>query len=705
MLDFRVFSRIIWLRVLPHGNIARPNRKFPTHSASADSADHQIAEISPQPYWSAQEVAAATRLIRDAGEGSILPCTAPGVRERARRRNWRARSRGARGVEYSVLSMTAGEQAQLARAQRLLKSGSRDRFLELNEVARESERAAAWTVYEQSPETHRRRAQRRLAIVDGVVDELVGQRLILDERRPFASVEIPDCIVSDLARQHAVSRSSVLRWIVPLREVERADFLPHLLDDRRGGGRIGTIPESCWDLWKSDYLRRERPSGAACYLRASRAAAQDGVTLPPVSAFFRRLRRELSPAAIALARYGDDALRASYPAQRRSRAHLHAGQAVNGDGHRFNVRVRLPDGRVVRPLGYFWQDLQSNLFVGWSVSETENADLFRRSFAEVCRKFLPVEVVIDNGRGGAAKEFTGGIATRFRWRPSREEAIGLFSLIGCRVHFTIPRAGQSKPIERAFRELDDLISRHPKCAGAYTGRNPFDKPFGPSDGAVDLADFLAAVAEGVSQYNSRPNRRTDVAAGRSFQQTFDESTAVYPLRKATATQLRLILLKAISVTASAQTGEVRIAKNRYWWAGANDFAGENLVVRFDPDALGAPVFIHRPDGSFVATADCIGDTPFDSEAAAREHARARSQFMRAQRAALAAQTRMSAIEIAKRLPSEPPAAPPSSKTVRLVRLNPSLDPIPDRDDPVDRAMRRMQNARARLASGGGEEDS
>ena len=53
---------------------------------------------------------------------------------------------------------------------------------------------------------------------------------------------------------------------------------------------------------------------------------------------------------------------------------------------------------------------------------------------------------------------------------------GILPLLGVRVHRTLPYSGQSKPIERAFRDFCDAIAKHPLLAGAYTGNSPSSQP-------------------------------------------------------------------------------------------------------------------------------------------------------------------------------------------------------------------------------------
>src|SRR5690606_36743207 len=121
---------------------------------------------------------------------------------------------------------------------------------------------------------------------------------------------------------------------------------------------------------------------------------------------------------------------------------------------------------------------------------------------------------------------------------------GLFTALGCEIHWATPYAGQSKPIERAFRDMCDAIAKDPRFAGAWTGNRPDAKPENYASKAVPFETFLAVVAEGIEEHNLRQGRRSAVAWGRSFAEVFAESYEKAPIRKATEAQRRLWLMGA-----------------------------------------------------------------------------------------------------------------------------------------------------------------
>ena len=250
----------------------------------------------------------------------------------------------------------------------------------------------------------------------------------------------------------------------------------------------------------------------------------------PSERTFRRRLDTIEPGVVLLKRDGPEALRQSIPAQRRTVDHLHALEHVNVDGHRFDVFVKDAEGRVFRPTMVAIQDISSSKIVGWRLGETESAVLTRLAFADVFRDFgIPKHCTLDNGRAFASKWITGGAKTRYRFKIREEEPTGLLTGLGIEIHWATPYRGQSKPIERAFRDMCDRIAKHPAMEGAYTGNSPMAKPDNYGSRAIPMDDFVVHVAQGIAAHNARLGRRGRNYAGRSFDQVFAESYAAAPI--------------------------------------------------------------------------------------------------------------------------------------------------------------------------------
>jgi transposase InsO family protein len=512
-----------------------------------------------------------------------------------------------------------------------------------------SSRTLSWSEFEALPDSVKTEARKRLEQVNQI------ERL---RQHGFTIGEVSTTV--------GVSQRTAERLIAAVRNVSPHDRALALAPRRRGTpAPKAEINPDAWDMIRADYLRPEAPSLAACYDRAGRVAKALNWSLPSIDTIRARIRDIPEPVRL-LAREGKDALKARYPAQTRDKSMLHAVEAVNADGHRFDVFVRWPDGTIARPTLVAFQDIYSGNILSHRVDQTEHKDLIRLALGDLIERYgIPSDAYLDNGRGFASKLLSGGTATRFRFKVREEDPEGIFSQLGVDVHWTLPYSGQSKPIERAFRDFCDRIAKHPAFAGAYTGNSPDAKPENYKSRAVDLDAFLQVIDAEIAHHNARTGRRSAVCRGRSFDQAFAESYERSTIRRATAEQRRLWLLAAEAVTVSRDDGGIRLAGNRYWSEITAPLAGQKVTVRFDPDRLHESIHCYSLQGKYLGEAECIAPVGFNDTTAAREHARARRQWMKARKAELDAERRMSVSDVASLLPA--PADPPPVPAAKVTR--------------------------------------
>jgi transposase InsO family protein len=547
------------------------------------------------------------------------------------------------------------------------------------EVSSPANRDELWARFERKSNKQKAQARKALAAIDAAL-KMIDHKVA--RTRAFA----------EAASAHGFSRATLYRLYRDVRAYDRADWLALLVDGRDGRTTTAECSPDAWEFFKADYLRNEAPAASACHERTERAGAEHGWTVPSCATFERRIKREIPRPVLILARQGADALKRAYPAQERDRSVFRALEAVNADGHRFDVFGKWPDGEIGRPVMVAWQDLYSGKIVAYRVDKTENTDAVRLSFGDLVEHHgIPEHAYLDNGRAWASKWMTGGVATRYRFKVKDEEPLGLLTaLLGeGGVHWTTPYHGQAKPIERAFRDLCETVAKHPALAGAYTGNKPDAKPENYGSRAVPIETFLTVLAQEIAAHNARKGRRSAVCQGRSFDETFNESYARGPVKKATAEQRRLWLLAA-EVASAKTNGEITLAtdrRNRYWSPALADHAGEEVTVRFDPQSMHDKVYVYTHDGRFICEAACIEAAGFNDTEAAREHSRARNQFKRAARAMLDAERKMDAVEAAKLLPGVAPGELPQARVVRAFSPATRLEtPKPRELDPAERAI-------------------
>jgi len=484
-----------------------------------------------------------------------------------------------------------------------------------------------------------------------------------------------EAVVAELQMkgERGASVASLMRWESLVARASRHHWVALLLPEWCGRPSLKDIPADAWDLFKADYLRPSAPSAAGCYERLQRIAKARGwAKLPALRTFERRIARELPHRVLVLARQGEEALMRLYPAQERDHSVFDALEAVNSDGHRFDVFVRFPSGEIGRPTLVGIQDIYSGKLLGWRLGETETAAVARLAFADVLRDFgIPRHVYLDNGRAFASKDMTGGLPTRFRFKVKAEDPIGLLPQLGIEVHWVLPYSGQSKPIERAWRDLCDRIAKHPAFEGAYTGNKPDAKPENYGSRAVDWETFNRVVREEIAAHNARQGRKAPTCAGRSFDETFAESYSRAVIKRATPEQQRLMLLASDVVTVG-RDGSVHIAGNRYWTEALTGHIGKKVVLRFDPENLHAGVGVYSLGGVYIDDAEKKNAVGFADKAAAGEAKRARTQMKRAAKDMLRAERRLSAAQVAAQLPDVQNAELPEPGVIEVMFGRPQL---------------------------------
>lgn len=562
-----------------------------------------------------------------------------------------ARARAARGggIEYHASLLPDDAQARLPRPVGQPPLAAND--------GNATAASASWAVYQASPAAIKVRAERRLAILTAV------ETAIATGTRKTAAI-------ATIARQHSVSERAIAGWFTDVSGVAIADRLPRLAPRYKGGGKESDIDAEAWRILKSDYLRAEKPSFAACYNRLVEDYARpNGIVLPHAKTLQRRLDREISKSLKRAKRNGREPLRRSVPPQLRSVADLHALEAVNVDGHTFDVRVQWEDGRIGRPVMVGTQDVFSRKLLSHRIGETESTLLTRMAFADLFRDYgIPPHAIMDNGRAFASKAMTGGALTRYRFKIRDTDATGVLTALGVTVHWTLPYRGSSKPIERAWRDLCEDIARHPFCHGAYTGNAPGNKPENYGHRAVPIAEFRAHVARRIAAHNAREGRRTETARGASFDTVFAASYADCPIGKAPTDQLRMALLEAIDRRCNRETGAVTLAGNVYWSPEMVELAGEAVTLRFDPDQLHGDVHVYRRDGRYFGAAAVIAATGFFDKAGAEKRSRLEKDLRKKVRAAEDAADLLRVDQLAKIYAGPVVPAPlPEPTVVRPVR--------------------------------------
>ncbi|WP_208434622.1 transposase domain-containing protein [Bartonella taylorii] len=488
------------------------------------------------------------------------------------------------------------------------------------------QKASIWVRYEGLSKAHKRRCEERLKALC-FMDDLLHAGMGVHDAASLCAV------------QFGVSRMSLFNWRQMVEGYERPDWLAALAPcyGEENVSQFAPCHEGAWEVFCSDYLRPSRPAFSACYRRMVSVAQEKGwAPIPSERALRRRFKAQVSKAVVVLAREGEEKAKKLYPAQRRDRSSLHALQAVNMDGHKLDVFVSVPWGeKPVRLYLIAIQDLYSGKILSWRLSDAETWEIVRLVIGDMVEAYgIPERMTLDNGRAFTSKWISGGVQNRFRFKIKPDDPQGLLTSLGVQLQWTTPYSGQSKPIERAWRDLAEAISKHPFCAGAYTGNKPDAKPEDYGKRAIGFDEFKAHVGAQIVAHNAQAGRKAVNCAGRSFDETFTESLQAEGtiVRQATAAQRALWLLTSEALRAQKGTGEIHFYGNRYWARELNQYAGQKVIVRFDPDNLHQDLRVYDLNNRLLCLAPCLADVGFYDQHAARLNGRLRKEYVKAVKA-------------------------------------------------------------------------
>ena len=299
---------------------------------------------------------------------------------------------------------------------------------------------------------------------------------------------------------------------------------------------------------------------------------------------------------------------------------MDAMEGVNADCHKIDIFVQWPDGTINRPQIIAFQDLFSGKILSWRVDHDPNKVMVMAAFGEMIENWgIPRHCLFDNGREFANKWLTGGTKTRFRFKICEDDPLGVLPQLGIEVHWATPAHGQAKPVERAFGDFARNIAKDPRFHGAYVGHRPDAKPENYGQRAIPAETFLKVLAEGIAEHNARQGRLSHTAQGRSFNDTFAESYANAPIRKATGEQRRLWLMGQQVGKLNRDNGQLRLYNNWYHSDWMSQHPSLKIIARFDPENLHAGVYIYGRDGAFLGFAECRQKVGFFDLTAAREN--------------------------------------------------------------------------------------
>ena len=225
-----------------------------------------------------------------------------------------------------------------------------------------------------------------------------------------------------------------------------------------------TVPDNYFEYFKNLYLVEGAPSLRTCWDLtlgyAIRMLDAKRETFPSFMAFKRRLDKEWNR------KYGGYI--------ERDYSNILCNEVWVSDHAQIDVACFDSDNKVVFPWVTVWRDYKSGKWLGWILQTgNPNSDYIFQSFYYAAEKYgLPKDVIIDNGKDYRSKDFAGGRKT-IKIAANKSKAMAMLAELNIDVHFALPYNAQTKPIERDFLKIKELLSKH--CVG-YRGGNVVERP-------------------------------------------------------------------------------------------------------------------------------------------------------------------------------------------------------------------------------------
>lgn len=573
-----------------------------------------------------------------------LPGTPQNVNSKGKREAWQSRQRQARGggMEYHINSLPDITQAAILASQRVTTKTAEKPVSNSDKTGLEYDRDALYQWADRKTQKQRDQGARRAA--------LLVQCMSLTNTLNCSFGHAAGIV----AQHNNVSAASLKNWYYGVnkqlgaRHFEQRDWSVALIPGYKARPRSAEFDPAAWDWFKAHWLTRRAPSVANSYRRLQEVAAKEGWSIPCENTVRDRVQTDIPITTRVLKREGEEALNRLYPSQKRDKRCFVAGEAVSGDGIKFDkLYIDWGDEIIATTTVWFWQDIYSGKFLAYRVAKTENTDVFRLATYDLTAICAPSYVQIDNTRVAANKAMTGGVDHRHRFKVIEGEAKGLLPMLGMDVHFTNPDHKVSnagvKPVERAFGigGIHSEVATHPKL---------IDRGYSKAT-AISIDEFREILAQEVQRHNARPNRRSEVCGGiKSFDEAFNDSFSQAQVRRLTDSQRRLLLLMPETVRVS-RAGEITLkagamgkAKNRYRHRLLLELAGTDVVAYYDPQNLEQDVATYSMDGRYLCDAEHLGGTAFNDTAASREWHKFKKRERKAHKIAAENEVRMTALE-------------------------------------------------------------
>jgi len=378
--------------------------------------------------------------------------------------------------------------------------------------------------------------------------------------------------------------------------------------NRRGNSKLDVEGLS---FIEANFLKSDQPSAHEVYNDYAADCAKRGVIPCSYQTVLRYINNTIPRETKVLYRLGPDAFNdLCLPYLERDYTVLKPMEAICGDHHILDLFVKGPTGKLHRPHLTMWSDIRSRRPVGWVVSLQGCGATILYSLRRAIDRFGKPEVgYIDNGMDYKGAQMTAG--GRRRWvidEDQQAELAGIWLRLGIKPVFAEPYHGQSKPIERQFRDIKDHFSRE---LDAFCGGRPSERPHDIKErtetGRVyTLAELEELIGRFIEEdLINRPHTGHGMD-GRTPDEVFHDG---WVKRRMDREELRLLLMKARPAT----VGRQGVRWNHAWYRSDElaqlQLQGQKVIARYDPADV-REIYLYDATDRFLCAATIAERSPW-----------------------------------------------------------------------------------------------
>lgn len=370
---------------------------------------------------------------------------------------------------------------------------------------------------------------------------------------------------------------------------------------------------------RAKYLDRCKPKSAHIFRETKRMCEQQGYKVPSRASVFRYISdmEQYEPDLCCIAREGEEAYWKKFAEKATRKEPDFVNQVWMGDHHKLDLFISY-QGKAVRPWMTVWFDVCSRMVVGWCLSIQANGRTIALALrhAMLPKKIknedgsediveiggLPAQLYIDNGEDYKAQVRAG--KKHEDWELSRETR-GICTSMDIKVQFATPYHPWAKAhVERFFGTFTDQFTRYQP---GWCGPNNKDRPEGYNEKdlhekgqLLDLDELTNRVESYLYDYHTTVHRTIGTTPiGKHF--------SMPKIREGFADERALdICLMDVERAAVTPNGIERFGtrgrKRWYWHPELPAYAGQKVIIRYDPNRIGELLIFHPKSGKYLFTA-------------------------------------------------------------------------------------------------------